>query len=193
MRQDFIKMWCNFIRLSQYVYLWQSSFQKALKSIGIYTSKVTFWHCLWSLILYKRRKHSHQSWMTSKMLLWSLFVNKMLHFDIHIYTTHTHTRMHTYVLYLKSIFTSEYATTGTGTGITVTLSSKSAKSAYLVLLCFCVKVKLLDVHAAIRIKVRPVKAVINWSDQQRRYLQHFLLDCLLPGCSIRVYHTLYHG
>jgi len=94
MRQDFIKMWCNFIRFSQYVYLWQSSFQKVLKSIGIYTSKVTFWHCQWSLILYKRRKHSHQSWMTSKMLLWSLFVNKMLHFDIHIYTTHTHTHAH---------------------------------------------------------------------------------------------------
>ena len=56
--------------------------------------------------------------------------------------THTSTQ-HTHTLYLKSIFTSEYATTGTGTGITVTLSSKSAKSAYVVLLCFCEKVNYL--------------------------------------------------
>ena len=62
--------------------------------------------------------------------------------------THTSTQ-HTHTLYLKSIFTSEYATTGTGTGITVTLSLKSAKSAYVVLLCFCEKVKLLDVHSRV--------------------------------------------
>ena len=62
---------------------------------------------------------------------------------LYIYTTHTH------ILYLKSIFTSEYVTTGTGTGITVTLSAKSAKSAYVVLLCFCEKVKLRDVHGRV--------------------------------------------